>query len=131
MPRLARIAIFTRDFAALPAFYSELFGFAEIEAMRSPVFCVLDTGATGLGFYAPEAYGILSLPRPDAGTAEVGAMLTVEVDTADAVDGLTRQALTKGAGLVGAPAATRYGWYMAVLRDPEGNAFRIGAPLPR
>ena len=59
--RIAYVNIFARDIVALSGFYARLFGFAEIEAHRSPIYRCLDAGGVELGFNAPEAYGLLGI----------------------------------------------------------------------
>ncbi len=50
---------------------------------------------------------------------------TFNVDSPEEVQRLTRQAAVLGAQVVKEPFETYYGWYQSVLRDPDGNAFRI------
>ena len=41
---LSYVNIFTQDIVALSQFYMDVFGFTEIEKIRSPIFRGLDTG---------------------------------------------------------------------------------------
>jgi predicted enzyme related to lactoylglutathione lyase len=52
-------------------------------------------------------------------------LLTFEVSDRTAVQSVTERAIEKGGVLLKAPFETRYGWYQAVLKDPQGNAFRV------
>jgi predicted enzyme related to lactoylglutathione lyase len=124
MATLSYVNIFARDIVALSAFYSEVFGFPEIEKIRSPIFRGLDTGQSCLGFNAPDAYGLLKLAE-HADTSGVKFLLNVDVDSNDEVDRMAPVAVAKGATLVKPPYTTYYNWYQAVLLDPEGNVFRI------
>jgi len=129
MVTLSYVNIFATDIVALSDFYAALFGFAEIEVMRSPIFRGLDTGGSSLGFNAPDAYGLLGL-ADHAQTHGVKFLLTFDVDSVADVDRLVPVALGLGAVLVKSQYTTYYNWYQAVLTDPEGNVFRINHKLP-
>jgi len=124
MAHLSYVNIFAHDIVALSGFYQRVFGFAEIEAIRSPIFRGLDTGRSSLGFNAAEAYGLLKLDD-HADTAGVKFLLNIDVDSMDEVDLMVPLAIAAGARLIKAPYETYYHWYQAVLLDPEGNVFRI------
>jgi uncharacterized glyoxalase superfamily protein PhnB len=124
MASLSYVNVFARDIVALSGFYQEVFGFTEIEAIRSPIFRGLDTGKSSLGFNAHDAYDLLGL-SDQADTRGVKFLLNIDVDSAEAVDRLVPVAVAKGATLVKPPYKTYYNWYQAVLLDPEGNVFRI------
>lgn len=128
MAHLSYVNVFTRDLHALPDFYKEVFGFTEIEAIRSPIFRGLDTGRSCLGFNAQEAYELLYLGE-HADTRGVKFLLNIDVDSVDDVDRMVPLAVARGATLVKAPYKTYYNWYQAVLFDPEGNVFRINRML--
>jgi hypothetical protein len=64
---LTYVNLFVRDLGTLPDFYARLFGFTEIPEMRNPVFRGFDTGASSIGFMAPEVYGVLELQEHRAG----------------------------------------------------------------
>ncbi|MEH3085216.1 MAG: VOC family protein [Xylophilus ampelinus] len=124
MPHLSYVNVFARDIEALSGFYQRVFGFAEIAAIRSPIFRGLDTGRSSLGFNAHEAYGLLQVDEP-ADPRGAKFLLNIDVDSAAEVDRMVPVAVSHGAQLVKPPYATYYGWYQAVLLDPEGNVFRI------
>ncbi len=124
MAHLSYVNVFAKDVVALSGFYQKVFGFAEIEAIRSPIFRGLDTGKSSLGFNALEAYGLLQLDA-FADTRGVKFLLNIDVDSQADVDRMVPVALAAGATLVKAPYETYYRWYQAVLLDPEGNVFRI------
>ena len=124
MPTLSYVNVFARDVVALSGFYQAVFGFAEIEAIRSPIFRGLDTGKSSIGFNAHDAYSLLGLGE-HAETRGVKFLLNIDVDSNEDVDRMVPIAVAKGATLVKAPYVTYYNWYQAVLLDPEGNVFRI------
>lgn len=128
MAHLSYVNVFTRDLQALPDFYKAVFGFTEIEAIRSPIFRGLDTGKSCLGFNAQEAYELLLLSE-HAETRGVKFLLNIDVDSVADVDRMVPLAVARGATLVKAPYKTYYNWYQAVLFDPEGNVFRINHML--
>jgi predicted lactoylglutathione lyase len=121
---LSYVNVFARDIVALSGFYSGLFGFAEIESIRSPIFRGLDTGKSCIGFNALDAYELLHLSEY-ADTRGVKFLLNIDVDSQDEVDRMVPLAVAAGAALVKPPYETYYHWYQAVLLDPEQNVFRI------
>ena len=128
MAHLSYVNVFARDVVALSGFYSEVFGFPEIEAIRSPIFRGIDAGGTAIGFNALDAYELLKL-QDFAETKGVKFLLNIDVNTVDEVDAMVPKAVEKGATLIKAPYRTYYDWYQAVLLDPEGNVFRINKML--
>lgn len=124
MPHLSYVNVFARDLVELSGFYQRVFGFEEIEAIRSPIFRGLDTGKSSLGFNALDAYELLHL-SDHSDTRGVKFLLNIDVDSQADVDRMVPVALAAGATLVKAPYETYYHWYQAVLLDPEGNVFRI------
>ena len=128
MASLSYVNVFARDIAALSGFYRDLFGFAEIPEIRSPIFVGLDTGKSCLGFNAQDAYGLLNLAE-HADPTGVKFLLNIDVDSQTEVDRLVPVAVEHGASLVKPPYRTYYDWYQAVLLDPEGNVFRINHVL--
>jgi len=121
---LSYVNVFAKDVVALSGFYQRVFGFAEIEAIRSPIFRGLDTGKSCLGFNAPEAYELLHLAA-FADTRGVKFLLNIDVDSQADVDRMVPVAVAAGATLIKPPYVTYYNWYQAVLLDPEQNVFRI------
>ena len=124
MSTLSYVNVFAKDIVRLSGFYMDLFGFKEIESIRSPIFRGVDTGRSALGFNALEAYELLKL-SDHADTRGVKFLLNIDVDSKDDVDRMVPRALAAGARLVKPPYTTYYNWYQAVLLDPEDNVFRI------
>jgi len=124
MAHLSYVNVFARDVVALSNFYQRVFGFAEIESIRSPIFRGLDTGKSSLGFNAHEAYEMLHL-SDYADTRGVKFLLNIDVDSQAEVNDAVPLAVAAGATLIKPPYVTYYNWYQAVLLDPEGNVFRI------
>ena len=128
MAHLSYVNVFAKDIVALSGFYSQLFGFKEIEAIRSPIFRGIDTGKSAIGFIAHDAYELLQLSAY-ADTRGIKFLLNIDVDSQADVDRLVPLAMAAGATLVKAPYKTYYDWYQAVLLDPEQNVFRINYML--
>lgn len=124
MPHLSYVNVFAKDVVALSGFYQRVFGFAEIEAIRSPIFRGLDTGKSSLGFNALDAYELLQLSE-FSDTRGIKFLLNIDVDSEADVDRMVPIAVEAGAALIKAPYVTYYDWYQSVLLDPEGNVFRI------
>ncbi|CAN7269121.1 glyoxalase [Pseudorhodoferax sp. LjRoot39] len=121
---LSYVNVFAKDVVALSGFYQRVFGFPEIEAIRSPIFRGLDTGKSSLGFNALDAYELLQLSA-FSDTRGIKFLLNIDVDSQAEVDRMVPIAVAAGATLVKPPYVTYYHWYQAVLLDPEGNVFRI------
>jgi uncharacterized glyoxalase superfamily protein PhnB len=124
MAHLSYVNVFARDVVALSGFYMKVFGFTEIEAIRSPIFRGVDTGKSSLGFNALDAYELLHLSEY-SDTRGVKFLLNIDVDSKEDVDRMVPVAVGAGATLIKPPYETYYHWYQAVLLDPEGNVFRI------
>jgi predicted enzyme related to lactoylglutathione lyase len=123
------VNIFADDFEALADFYRAVFGFKEARQYRTDIFRGLFAGPVMIGINSRKAYGLLGLKAPP-GRPGPRLALNFEVGSKTAVARLTRKAERRGARVVKAPYVTYYGWYQSVLRDPEGNVFRINHPLP-
>lgn len=126
MAALAYTNIYTADIDRLAEFYSSLFGFEEYLESRSPIFRGFAAGGTSLGFSGTGAYELLGMePQTTPGDR---VFQTFNVESPEEVRELTAKAAELGAVVVKEPFATYYGWYQAVLRDLDGNAFRINYP---
>ena len=126
---LSYVSIFTKDVAALPTFYVEVFGLAEVEASRSNRYRELTLDALKLGFPFVDAYDTLDM-TDQADPAGVRSMMTFAVADPEAVEDLTGRAVAHGARLVKPAFETPFGQYLSVVLDPEGNAIRISATVP-
>ncbi|WP_210387097.1 VOC family protein [Methylorubrum populi] len=118
--------IFASDIDRLADFYSRLLDLEEIVESRTPLYRGFRCGGASLGFSAMDAYEILALQRPE-GQGERN-VITFDVDDQAEVRRLVAAASSMGASILKEPFETYYGWYQAVLRDPEGNAFRLNFP---
>lgn len=129
MAQLSYVNVFAADIVALSGFYTEVFGFPEVEAIRSPIFRGIDAGSCCIGFNAHDAYDLLKL---DAYRDAQGVKFLLNIDVEDkaAVDRITERATALGATLIKSPYTTYYNWYQSVLLDPEGNVFRVNHMLP-
>ncbi|MDW3685986.1 VOC family protein [Cupriavidus sp. CV2] len=131
MAQLSYVNVFAKDVVALSGFYQRVFGFPEIEAIRSPIFRGLDTGKSSLGFNAHDAYVLLQLGKGADDVCGDSFLLNIDVESKAEVNRMVPVALEAGAMLLKAPYETYYHWYQAVLRDPEGNVFRINYMMDR
>jgi len=127
MATLTYASLIAHDIEALADFYQGLFDLEEVAASRSEKYREFLTGGSKLGIVHFGGYAMLDLPVRDP-AAPVSQILTFDVGTTEAVDAGLAKAAASGAKLVKAPFETFYGQYLAVLLDPEGNAFRISAP---
>jgi uncharacterized glyoxalase superfamily protein PhnB len=78
-----------------------------------------------IGFATEAVRPAINLPEePAAGTR---SLLTFDVGTVEDVAPAIARAVAAGAELVRAAIDTPFGQHQAVLRDPEGNVFRLSA----
>ena len=123
------VNLLSQDVQAQMDFYAGLFGFREIAASRSPIYRVLDTGTSELGFNAPEARALLGLPAAPSPTADglhpTGAFATFMLEAPAEVDAAAERAAALGGRVLQAPFVTYYQQWQAVLADPEGHVFRV------
>jgi predicted enzyme related to lactoylglutathione lyase len=129
MTALSSVNLFARDLAGLTSFYADLFDLPEQMELRSPIYRAIAIGDVLIGFNGYEAYGLLHLEAP-AEPAGVKSLLTFEVADHASVARLTVLAAERGGQVVKPPYDTAYGSRQSVLRDPEGNVFRINAFTP-
>ena len=82
-----------------------------------------------IGFSAYEAYEMLGLQPRGTDDGDQTAF-TFSVDSKDDVETMVETAKANGGAVITAPFDTYYGWYLAVMRDPDGNGFRIACTNP-
>lgn len=92
--------------------------------MRSDIFRAYESNNVVIGFSALSAYEMLNLNKRKSTDGDQ-VVLTFEFANKTDVDSCVRSAVDSGATLVKSQFMTYYNWYMAVLRDPDGNAFRL------
>lgn len=129
MALLMQVSLFSEDFIGLSEFYRDVFDLTENESLRSDVFRGYMSGECMIGFSAPAAYEMLSLtPRhPESGDQTA---FTFQMPSKDALDQTVHTAVARGATLLKEQFMTYFNWYMAVLRDPDGNAIRLACTTP-
>ena len=121
--------LMSRDIEAQFRFYREVFGLAEAEASRSPIYRALETEDFQFGFNdARAAYGLLGLEGRQSTQTEPRAAVayaTLMLESPAAVDAAVQAVGAHGGRVIKGPFATYYGQWQAVLADPEDNVFRI------
>lgn len=129
MNLLMQVSLFSADFVALSGFYRDVFELPEVEHLRSDIFRGHMAGEVMIGFSALAAYEMLGLEERGPGEHDQTA-LTFSCESKAAVDACLEKALARGGTIVKEPFMTYYDWYMAVLRDPDGNAVRLACTTP-
>jgi predicted enzyme related to lactoylglutathione lyase len=129
MNTLMQVSLFSEDFIELSEFYRIVFDLTENEALRSDVFRGYMAGQVMVGFSAIAAYEMLGLDPRKTGDGDQTAF-TFQIETTADVDNIVKEAESRGATVMKAPFITYYNWYLAVLRDPDGNAFRVACTTP-
>jgi catechol 2,3-dioxygenase-like lactoylglutathione lyase family enzyme len=114
----------------LADFYQAIFDLEEIVEHRSPIHRGYRAGACALGFNSEDTLSLLHL-ESGGDTPRDRIFLTFEVADRDALERTVEQARTRNATLLKPPAETPYGSYQAVLRDPDGNPFRVHCWITR
>lgn len=133
---LLQVSLIVDDPGAMIGFYTELFDAPEEHTVNPDGYRGVIVGGGLIGLNEPAVRGKLGLEgahqtadRPDHDTG----YFTVSVDSDAEVDRLTDKAVSLGATKIAGPLTTPFGWYLTVVRDPAGNAFRLacarGEPL--
>jgi catechol 2,3-dioxygenase-like lactoylglutathione lyase family enzyme len=123
VPTPCLISIICDDHLALSAFYSEVCGYPEIEAVKSPIFTALRTPTIAIGFHARAAFELLEIDDTSVPSGQMH--VNFDVGDPDEVSATGERFLAAGATLIKAPFQTYYGAFQTVLADPEGNVVRI------
>ncbi len=117
------ISIICTDHVALAGFYRRAGGYAEIDAVASPIFTALATPTVALGFHAAAAYELLGLTETTSRSGQMHVNLDAG-DRAGVLDAL-QAFIREGATVLKKPFETYYGAFQAVIADPEGNVVRL------
>jgi uncharacterized glyoxalase superfamily protein PhnB len=123
VPTPCLVSIICDDHLALAAFYSQVCGYPEIEAVHSPIFTALQTPSIAIGFHAREAFKLLEIDDTSVPSGQIH--LNLDVGGPDDVVATGESFLAAGATLIKAPFETYYGAFQTVVADPEGNVVRI------
>lgn len=126
--RLSYVTFLARDVAALAQFYIDGLGLEEVEESRDHRYREVRGQGCMIGFATEAVRPVINLPEEDpSGTR---SLVTFDVGALDAITPAIDRAVEAGAQLVREPQDTFFGQHQAVLRDPEGNVFRLSAALP-
>ena len=128
--RITYTTYFARDVDRLAEFYVDGLGLEEIAASRDARYREVIAGQIKLGFAYQGAYAMLDM-ADEAEPTGLRGVLTFDVGDVERVGPAVAKAVAVGASLVKPAHASFFGTWQAVLRDPEGNAFRLSAALPR
>lgn len=122
---LTYVTYFTHDLNAMTEFYVAI-GLEEIEASRSDSYREVKAGSAKIGFAAQAAYKNLDMAC-DADPTGSRSLITFDVGHSDNVAAIVSRVIAAGGELVKPGFETSFGMYLAVVRDPEGNPFRLSA----
>jgi len=121
------VTFLARDVAALAEFYVAGLGLEEVLSSRDERYREVRGGGCMIGFATETLRPAINLPELEAvGTRSI---VTFDVGSVAAVAPAVDRAVSAGADLVRAPLDTFFGQHQAVLRDPEGNVFRLSAAV--
>ena len=126
--RLSYLTFLARDVAGLAQFYIDGLGLEEVEASRDHRYREVRAGGCMIGFAYEQAREMLNMAH-EANPTGIRSVATFDVGTVAAVAPAVDRAVAHGAALVKAAFDSPFGQHQAVLRDPEGNPFRISAPV--
>lgn len=118
---------FTRDVNRMAEFYVAI-GLEEIVASRSDLYREVSAGAVRIGFAGQAAYASLNL-ADDADPTGLRGAITLDVGMPEDVGSAVQQALDAGGTLAKPGFETSFGQFLAVVKDPEGNAVRLAAAI--
>ncbi|PZU57625.1 MAG: glyoxalase [Sphingobium sp.] len=125
--KLGTVTFFARDVDALAGFYTAALGLSPT-VDDPPRYREVGAGGANIGFAAQAAYQTLCL-EDEANPTGLRNILTFALPDANGMTDAVLRAVGCGAAVVRSPYSTHFGSMMAVLRDPEGNVFRLNAPL--
>lgn len=130
-PRLAHVALWTRDLERMARFYAE-----ELGAELGPRYTNPRTGfQSRFARFAGAAVELMTRPdvagrvsgEPPTRPAEGYPHVALELGSRQAVDAAVTRLRERGVTIVGDPRQTGDGYYEAVLADPDGNLVEIVA----
>jgi len=125
--RLSYVTFIAQDVDLMAEFYIAALGLEEVAESRDHRYREVRGGGCMIGFAMAGVRAALNLP--EAQPTGTRALLTFQVDAlADLTDAVAK-ACAAGAELVRGAADTFFGQRQVVLRDPEGNVFRLSAAL--
>ncbi|WP_157216331.1 VOC family protein [Flavisphingomonas formosensis] len=125
---LTYVTFLSTNVDRLAQFYVDALGLEEIEASRDHRYREVIAGGCKIGFAYAGAYETLGLAE-DANPTGFRSVLTFAVGSVAEVGPGADRAVAAGATLVKPGFDTFFGQHQAVLRDPDGNVFRISAPI--
>lgn len=126
--KLGAVTFLARDVDALAGFYADALGL-EATVDDSPRYRELSAGGAKIGFACDGAYDLLGL-ADQANPVGLRSIVTFGLEDASGMAPAVERAVAAGASIAKQPYTTHFGQLMAVLLDPEGNAFRLNADLP-
>ena len=126
--RLTYVTFLARDVATLAQFYIDAFGLEEVLASRDERYREVTGGGCMIGFAHQGAYAMLDL-ADEANPTGIRSLVTFDVGGRGDVAPAVAKAQACGATLVKPAFDTFFGQHLAVLRDPEGNVFRLSAAV--
>ncbi len=125
---LTYTTFFARDVNLMADFYVAL-GLKEIETSRSEFYREVKAGDAKIGFTGQHAYETLGVPD-DTDPTGLRSVITLDVGQPENVEPVVEKAIAAGGALAKPAFETTFGQYLAVVRDPEGNAVRLAAAVP-
>ena len=123
--RLTYTTFLARDVAALCQFYVAGLGLEEVASSRDERYREVRAHGGMIGFATSAVRSALNLADDEpTGTRSV---LTFDVGAVATVMPAVERAIAAGAEMIRGALDTPFGQHQAVLRDPEGNIFRVSA----
>jgi len=126
--RLTYQTFLAHDVASLAQFYIDGLGLEEVEASRDHRYREVKAGGCMIGFAHEGARAMTNLEE-DGAPSGTRSLVTFDVGDTAAVQPAIDRAVAAGATLVKPPYDSFFGQHQAVLKDPEGNAFRLSAAI--
>ena len=121
------VTYLTHDVNRMAEFYVAL-GLEEIEASRSEYYREVSAGHVKIGFAPQQAYTTLNL-LGDIEPTGLRSVITLDVGSPADVPLAADKAVEAGGKLIQPGFETTFGQFLAVVKDPEGNAVRLAAAV--
>jgi uncharacterized glyoxalase superfamily protein PhnB len=121
--RLTLVTLGVQDFAAMKAWYKEVFGWMPLQENEGVVFFKVSTGTTLALFSADALAEDIGIPQHGHGFNRI--TLAINFHSEREVDEAADEMRKKGVRIVREPEKVFWGGYRGYIADPENNYWEL------